>query len=422
MIYKKIMYFCLFLLFVLSMKIWIGWNNLDKIFYSIILFIFISLLLSKKIQLKYSKRSMIGILCLYCGMSYINKSPFGPQNILITSLFAFVLFIKDIDKVQSMHYITKWFAYLMVPSLITYWLVQLHIVSPLGTMIYGLGEDIVFRNPDYCIRQNYIFYMYAPHFYGIRFNGPFVEPGHLGMMVAFLLFCNKFDFSKKYNIINLIALLHTFSLAGYVLAFMGYLMVILYLGLLKSRTLLLYFLIPFIVITFLYPIANDNKYIRELIMERLEYKKDRGIVGNNRTSDNIINYRDKMLSRDNPELIMNGYSDKKWDLIIEEGKGFKGTGFTVAMVHYGLLGIVAMMLFYFFYLVYSKEKKFALFALLFVLALFWQRTYPFWFSWIICYTYGIVFIEYENLKQKYMLFLDKDFKDENRNNDISSGT
>lgn len=400
--YIKILYFCIFLLFILSMKLWIGWNGIDMIIYSAILLVLLLLTLSKKIQLQYSKRSMIGLICLYLGISYIHKSPFGPQNLLMTALYGYILFIKDIDKIQCLNYITRWFAYLMVPSLIAYWIAQLHLLSPIGMMFYAFGEDIFFRNPEYCIRENYIFYMYASEFYGIRFNGPFVEPGHLGMMSAFLLFCNKFDFSKKYNITILVALILSFSLAGYILAFIGNLMVRFYNGLLRPRKLFIYVSSFLIVIALSYLFTKDNAWFQELIFKRMELNDERIIEGNNRASEEIEEYHNRIWASGDIGLIMNGYSKREWDNIIELNGGFTGTGITVAMVRRGLLGIIAMMLFYVVFLSYSKDKRFAFLAFVFVFLMFIQRTYPYWFSWIICYAYGITLFEQEkSIRRKF---------------------
>ena len=393
--YKKILYFCIFMLFILSMKIWIGWNGIDLKINSAILLILLLLTLSKKIQLQYSKRSMISLICLYVGISYVHSSPFGPQNLLTTALYGYILFIKDIEKIQCIKYITKWFSYLMVLSLIAYWIAQFNLLPPIGIMPYALGEDIFLRNPEYCIRENYIFYMYAPDFYGIRFNGPFVEPGHLGMMSAFLLFCNKFDFSKKYNVIILVALILSFSLAGYILAFIGNLMIRFYKGILRPRKMITYFFSFFIVIALSYQLTKDNPLFQELIFNRIELNDERGIEGNNRTSIEMGEYNDRMWTSGDIGLILSGYSERDWDESVESNGGFTGTGIIVAMVRRGLLGIMAMMFFYIIFLSFSTDKRFAFMAFVFVFLMFLQRTYPFWFSWIICYAYGIILFEQE---------------------------
>ena len=400
--YKEILYFCIFMLFILSMKLWIGWNGMDIIIYSAILLVLLLLTLSGKIQLQYSKRSMISLICLYLGISYIHKSPFGLQNLLMTALYGYILFIKDIDKIHCFYHITKWFAYLMVPSLIVYWLVQLHILSPIGMMPYAFGEDIFLRNPDYCIRENYIFYMYAPNYYGIRFNGPFVEPGHLGMMSAFLLFCNKFDFSKKHNIINFVALIFSFSLAGYILAFISYIMIRFYMGLLEPRKFIIYFFSFFLVMFFSYQLTKDNVLFQELIINRMEEDEERGFSGNNRASIEMTEYYDHMWESEDVGLIMSGLDEQDWNDLVESEGGFTGTGIIVAMVRRGLLGIMAMMLFYIVFLSYSRDKRFVFMAFVFVFLMFCQRTYPFWFSWIICYAYGITLFEYENFARRIL--------------------
>lgn len=396
---EKILYFCIFMLFVLSMKIWIGWNGMDRWFYIIILSILVFLHTRKKIRVQYSKRDAIALVCLYLGMVYINGRPFGFTTILTTALFAYILFIKDLDKAKCLRYISKWYAYLMAVSLIIFWLVQIWDIPPLGLMIYE-NEELLARNPDYCIRLNYLFYLPFMREEAIRFNGPFLEPGHLGMMAAFLLFCNRFDFSKKYNIVNLIALFHTFSLAGYLLFLIGFLMIRYYEGKMKFYRMFIYLILFLSVIQLAYTYNSGNNYLKTLILDRLELDEERGFIGNNRTSTTIIEYEEEMWEGDNTRLLMQGYSEQEWNSILDENRGFKGTGYIVSLVHYGMFGILAMLLFYFIYFIYSKNKKFALISFVFLLAMFWQRTYPFWFCWIICYSYGIASAEYLKVEKK----------------------
>lgn len=58
--------------------------------------------------------------------------------------------------------------------------------------------------------------------YQIRFCSIFLEPGYIGTLLSFLLYVGKFDFKKRYNLILLVALVLTISLAGFVISAMGW--------------------------------------------------------------------------------------------------------------------------------------------------------------------------------------------------------
>ncbi len=56
-----------------------------------------------------------------------------------------------------------------------------------------------------------------------RFNGPFLEPGHLSMIVAILLYANKYDFkNNRYLWVLLVTIVLSFGLAGYVITIIGF--------------------------------------------------------------------------------------------------------------------------------------------------------------------------------------------------------
>ena len=56
-----------------------------------------------------------------------------------------------------------------------------------------------------------------------RFHSIFLEPGHLGCIIAFFVMANQYNFKNRYVLIMSIVLLFTLSLAGYVLFYIGFL-------------------------------------------------------------------------------------------------------------------------------------------------------------------------------------------------------
>lgn len=70
----------------------------------------------------------------------------------------------------------------------------------------------------YSDHYNYIFFILPIEYLFPRFSGPFIEPGHMGMISVFLIYANNFDFkSRKFLWILLIGVLFSLSLAAYIL-------------------------------------------------------------------------------------------------------------------------------------------------------------------------------------------------------------
>lgn len=247
-------------------------------------------------------------------------------------------------------------------------------------------EDVVhsFYQIDYAKRVNYILYCYSS-FYGIRFNGPFIEAGHLGMMSAFLLFADGYDFKKKETWILLFALLLSMSLAGVMLAFFGFTFTKY-----EQRKIRFGFIVVFglgILLFYLFGTFYNGgeNLINEWILSRLEYDEEKGFSGNNRVFGEVELYYAAMF-KDTQTMLL-GYDHDIIEYLTWNHS--RGTGYVMCMVVHGIIGTIAGVLFYFYYYFSSKNKRTAIVFLLFILLLYWQRTYPFWFCWIICYVYGI---------------------------------
>lgn len=382
---NKALYFCIFMLFLLSMNLWIGWDGRAKYFYhalSLALFIIIG---RSDVRLNWSWRNVVPLLCLIAGWTYIQEEVGLGLGIFTHAYlpYAIIILLNDKDKVLCLKFIVKWFAWLMVPCIITYALVQTVGIPSLGKIWVN---HTLFYKTSYVLRDNYLFYMYSA-FYGIRFNGPFVEAGHLGMMSAFLLFADGFDLQKKETWIIILSLLLTLSLSGYVLVVIAYLFTMYSRNKIGVQYVLLFIftVLGFYLFGVFYN-GGDN-IINEMILSRLEYDEERGFTGNNRAFGQIPLYFAMMWNDTNTMLFGYGRETMKW--LAETGS--RGTGFTMWMVSHGVIGTIAAMLFYLVYSLFSKNKLFAFLLFAFVCMVFWQRSYPFWFSWVICYAYGITY-------------------------------
>ena len=207
------------------------------------------------------------------------------------------------------------------------------------------------------------------------------------MIGAFLLYANDYNLKNKKSIIILISVLASMSLAGWMLAFIGFILNLFSKRKIKFSRLLLYviLLLSFIQVGKNY--NSGNNVINERILSRLEYDESKGFTGNNRNSMLIAQIASELWSGD-IKTILFGYNKRyfmqfeEWELI--------GSGFDKFLVHHGLLGVLLVLSFYMYTIASARNKKFALLFFIFVLFSFWQRCYALWFSWIICFYYSSV--------------------------------
>ncbi len=386
---RKILYSLTFFSFLLSMRLWIGWEGRDYRLNMLIGVLVFLIMLTKHISFSLTKQNLITFIFIVIAHFFYGYEPTIYTPFYFLPYFV-IICLNDQDKIQALNFITKWYGYLMIPSLLVYILVSTINLPHFGYE-YASEADWAVAN-DYGVCKNYIFYMQSQFGdYAIRFNGPFLEPGHLGMISAFLILINQFNFKRKGMWAILIALLCTLSLAGYALLMIGFLIHIYYKGKIKSKHLILSILI-LIIVYFAGKYYNDgNNILNEKILSRLEYDEEKGFAGNNRVFGMIDIYY-AALWTDIDKLLW-GYPKEIIDWLADNGS--RGTGYIMSMCKFGLVGTILSVTFYFIYAVMSKNKKYALCCLIFVLFMFWQRCYPFWTSWIICFTYGITYERYK---------------------------
>lgn len=387
---KYIIFSLIFLSFLVSMKIWLCWE--DRTMYinwfiglGAILISFVS-----NIKFDFSKTNILLCICVFVSQLY-NGSKFGLWFMLAFLPYITIICLNSKDKALCLRYITMWFGYLMVPSILIYILCNTIDLPALNTQ-QALSEEWA-EQSGYGICKNYIFYMKSEFDnYGLRFNGPFLEPGHLGMMGAFLLFVNKFDFSRKGMFFILLAVLLSLSLAGYVLLVIGYFMILFYNNKIRLKHLIVYSLLLLVAYNIGIYYNDGNNLVNELIISRLQSDDEKGFAGNNRVFGMMEIYYLGLFS--DIKLFLYGYSRDVMEWLAETGS--RGSGYMVYMCWYGFVGVILSFILYLIVFFKSKVRLFAFLALMFVLLMFWQRCYPNWTSWIICYLYGITSEELKN--------------------------
>ena len=375
--------FFLFLLFLTTMGCWFAWGTMKTIMLTILGICLILSAIIGGIKFVFSRKNIL--LCAVFYIAFITVSLSFSIRIFFTQLPYYlipticVVCVGNNIKQYALSYITKWFAYLLISSFIVYvfsfWIGS----SPLES----ISPNMETRGPY----DNFLLYVrpVISHTDFRRFNGPFIESGHLGMMSAFLLFANRFDFKKIENIIIGFILLASFSLAGYILAFIGFFFVRYHQGKTKLLNLIMYVMLVggFYFIGQYY--NNGDNLINEKILSRLEYDEEKGITGNNRVSLYQMELYAQMYN--DPTLLLMGYSQETQDALEDDLE--HGNGYQLYFIRHGLIGTLVAFAFYILSLLFAKDQKYAFLFLIFVILCFLQRTYPFWLSWIICYDYAI---------------------------------
>lgn len=163
-------------------------------------------------------------------------------------------------------------------------------ISLIGWIVFLLGYPL----PSY-FSQTDVYYAHTVYYLFLlnglpgeqlipRFAGFFMEPGHLGTTCCLMLYINKFNLKHLGNIVLLLAVLFSLSLAAYGLLIGG---IGLYFLFSKKRGLwyLFFFGISVVLIWIIsYNYQSGDNYLYMKIFSRLEFV-DGEMVGNNRTTN-----------------------------------------------------------------------------------------------------------------------------------------
>ena len=160
----KSLYFCLFIFFLLSMNLWIGWDDRQYYLCAVISVVSICLVSIENIRFKYSVQNVISLACIIIAYSYIYINQLRFLMALYVFIpYAIIILLNDKDKQLCLKFIYKWFAYLMILSIIVYILVQTVGLPSLGKIWMNHAQ---YFDREYILRDNYLFYVYSD-FYGV---------------------------------------------------------------------------------------------------------------------------------------------------------------------------------------------------------------------------------------------------------------
>lgn len=309
------------------------------------------------------------ILAISMWFMYVDGIMMGATTLLMYLPALYLIILPDEYKADLLKFSTKWYAILLIPALLEYW----------ATLIIDIPSIGMFNHPNYVPYTNYGFFIKTTWDTGmlVRFNAFFLEPGHQALLSTFILMANQFRmFECKWLWILVISVFFSFSLAGYLLAAFGYV-------LLKIRSvvhIVIGALLMIILVIAAQNFSGGENALNDLIISRLERDESSGIKGNNRFAGNTDFEFDRALKSGD---VWVGIKDKtNMDLIA-------GAGYKIFIIGYGLIGTILALGIYLSCIPSHPNYRFVLSFLIVLILCFLQRAYPAWYSWLFPYITGI---------------------------------
>lgn len=293
-----------------------------------------------------------------------------------------LIFLKRRYQVELFNTLSKWYAVLLAASCV-WWILWL-LGAPLPHSTTG---KLIWENGSYgyAIENYYLFrntidlnpYLSPIDIY--RFNGFFLEPGHIGTITCVFLFANKYDFTRKINIIFLVIIIVSLSAAAYLLAVVGY---CLYRysrdGLRVVMPILA--IIGAIVLAAQYN-GGDN-IINNMVFAK--FTRENGAI-DGRFSAETLNLWNQYLMSD--QLI--------------QGMGVveihQSAGFKVYLIMFGLLG-ASLVLMAYWSIVKVNDSRLGRFMFVLLVFSFIQRVYCFWDAFLDPYILGMAYLKAKDEK------------------------
>jgi hypothetical protein len=217
--------------------------------------------------------------------------------------------------------------------------------------------------------DNYFFFLNGNDEFTImpRFQSIFLEPGHVGTMCVLLLFTQVGSWRKWYNLLMIVALLLSFSLAAYVL----FVIVIFASMWMKGQRIILKLLAVGALLVGVgvgsYFYNGGDNMVNQLILARLEMDDSGRLAGDNRVTPQFEGQYDDFIKSDDI------FFGRDYDI---EKVGFGNSGYRVFIYNQGLVGVLFMIIFYALMPACSRWKRSVITMWIMTIAIFWERATP----------------------------------------------
>lgn len=376
-IYNTIILYCV----LIGTEAWFTWNGrgIGLTLVMVLAIFLIHFAIPKYFVFKLDKISSCAFIILFITLYSTKSDNSGIQLILRAYLVLSVFCLRNEYQKKLFRFIQRCITILLIPSLILHYILLTTFIPPFG----GIIEHPASINYVY---WNYIFLLKNDIMYPDRFCGFTLEPGYMGSFCAYMLYADRFRMRKLDNIVLLITVITSFSLAGYLLTTMG-----IFLCKIKDKKIIIKrFLQIGCLLTLSYFIAqeynNGNNFINEKIFNRLQLDEKKGIQGNNRTSDDVNVYYNNFLNSDSFLL---GYDDAQMKKLRNSLEVWNSAGYKVFLMNYGFLRMVFILLFYYLIARWSNNKFYSLGFFGMITIYFLAVGTVFSLMWLIIYILGI---------------------------------
>lgn len=289
-----------------------------------------------------------------------------------------LIFLRREYQVELFEWLTRWYAILLVASLIWWILWILGVSLPHSSQkfyAWDYNEDGFMLENYYLFRHTINLNIYAQVESIMRFNGFFLEPGHIGTITALFLYVGRFNLKKWENKIFLLIIVLSFSAAAYMLTLLGYCM---YRYSVDSRKIATTFIIVAIAVCAISQYNGGNNVINEIVFGKFT-RKSGAIEGR--------------FSGETQRLWAQSISDG--GIIFGKGAGVKvprSAGYKVFLIMNGLVGaFLAIAAYWSIYRLNCSRMGPYMFLLL--LISFLQRVYCFWDAFLDPYILGTAYLK-----------------------------
>lgn len=274
-------------------------------------------------------------------------------------------------------------------------------ISLLAFILHILGVSLPYRSykwKSYSFDDFTVFLTIPSDFYALtRFQFVFTEPGYFGCFMVFMIFLNKYDF-KKWEVWSFFfALIFTYSLAGYILFFLGLAPFVLYNSKSKFKYL---FILVLLLVGFLYlDSSSEDNFVTKMFSYRLQLE-DGKLTGYNRTSDTFDYWFENSFIDSGKWLFGN---NEELERIFPETDKMVGVDLRANIARYGIV----QLFFYFGSMIFFYRKNKSKFGLWYFLlfALFYYRGYTvmYYIGFPILYYLGIQMLKIESVTERRVL-------------------
>ena len=370
---SKVSLWCLVIMMLVSMGAWPAWTarGYFLIFFGAV-YVGIRLFHTPEFKLKiYDVNCIIfGSLMYIWTYLRVEISPSGIVSTALSILTILLLFwSSDREKQLLVKYTVNTFTiFLSIGILIFIPAAYLFINIPCPVLEYP-HQGVIFY-PDF---RNYFFVIIPMNLDFYRFRGIFVEPGHLGMILSFLIYVMKFDYKKIQTWVMTIALIMTLSFAGYVLYIVA---LSIYLFMSSSNSVQRLkrvgaILSIAVILGIGAMMVPQDSIFYEKIVERAEFDKDKGLKGNNRNTASFEAIFDKFSK--SPAVFTGASKAERENVARDMGN----SSWQIFVYNNGLIGLAFVLVFYFNVILKQRSKLLWGMFFLYLISLI-QRPYILW--------------------------------------------